>query len=66
MLEAYAHHLEPEWRDNNQTVYSIGKYENTYKWLETIKGSRVLGTVYMSKDTAEQICDKLNSGKIIL
>lgn len=66
-LEAYAHQIDPEWRDTGigtvvYEIYSIGGYYKKYPHTN----NRTLGAVYMSESTAEQICEWLNDGLISL
>lgn len=66
-LEAYAMQIDPEWRDvgtGRTTAHFIQKGEEyEVSWDFNV---RVLGTVYMSKPTAETLCEWLNDGRIEL
>jgi len=67
LLEAYAHQIDPEWRDGGidteaWCIREVGKgrYGTYFQYL------RILGAVYMRKETAEKICKALNDGVITL
>ena len=66
-LEAYAMQLEPEWRDVFNISYFIyyDLINNMYS-VGSHNGVRHIGNVYMSKQTAETICQWLNEGRITL
>ena len=66
LLEAWRDHLDPEWIDKEgYTVHYI--YYSNGEYKTGIHASiRVIGTVYMGKQTANEICQALNEGLIIL
>jgi len=66
-LEAFAMQLDPEWRDEGipNTAYHMLKGQSSY-FTGCVQAVRAVGTVYMSKETAETICEKLNSEEITL
>ena len=68
LLEAYAHHLDPKWRDKGvgtSAWYISQNSQREYGRYHQYSG-RCIGLVYMSGDTAEQICEALNNKEITL
>ncbi len=64
LLEAYRDHLEPNSKDRS---YFIGTYQGIYSPLKFGAGKDdAIGLVRMSRDTAEQIVNALNTNKITL
>ena len=73
LLEAYRDYLEPDWKPDwtcpRYDKFYIGrnydKKDGEY-YINNADGCQTIGAVYMSKETAIQICDALNLGKISL
>ena len=71
LLEAYARQIDPNWEadwSNNRFDKNMIYYEHEIKKYSYTSRNYVesLGSVYMSKETAETICKALNSGEITL
>ena len=66
-LEAWVMEREPEWSDDryDQLSYILLVNEQGYHISSNIS-SRYLSAIYMSKETAEWICERLNDGRIVL
>ncbi len=73
LLEAYRDYLEPDWKPDwtcpRYDKFYIGrnydKRDSEY-YINNVDGCQTIGAVYMSKETAIQICDALNLGEISL
>lgn len=68
-LEAYVMQLEPEWRADwnnySQHKYYIYVFKGVFHYASMILNN-LIGTVFMSKQTAETLCQWLNEGRITL
>jgi hypothetical protein len=57
---------EPNWNDNSTKYHvSYGAVENRYSVCANAYG-RYLGVVCFPEAVAKDLCDKLNSGEVIL
>ena len=66
LLEAWRDHLDPEWIEKETvTVYYIYLANDEYK-TGVHSSIRVIGTVYMGRQTAKEICNALNNKEISL
>ena len=61
-LEAWVHQIQGD----NRGKYFINLHNDKYEIAHIAEYYNIQGTVYMTEDTAEWICERLNDGRIVL